>query len=551
MFRISLFRLHHHRFKAWGYGIFGVAIAASFLHALHRADGIFNVQGLSLLGKFLWAAFQPDLSKDFLQTTLDGTLTTFAYAVCGTFLSLSLGFIGGLLSAEVLWRSLFPRNNLFVGKTIWQTIRAILAVPRSIHEVVWGLLLINLWGLDSLVALGAIAIPFGAIVSKIFAEILDDTPRDGFDALIQAGVYPAQALLYGLLPQALFNLISYGFYRFECSLRSAAVLGIIGAGGLGYEIYLSLQSLRYEQLWTLFYALILLNGLVDWGSGFLRQKLGCTSRLNLNTHRFKVGFQRRNWLVGTLGGSLVMVGWGFWYLRPDWPRLWSNRTLQFTQEVSEQLQDLSVNTAQLKTLFWLSLQTLEMSILAIAIAGIGGFGIAFLAAKQSSGRSNQQSIIHQIRISLSRVILLFCRGIPAPIWALVILFVMFPGILPGAIALGIHNLGILGRLMTEVIENVEPEPIDALAQLGSPASSILLYGTVPLTLPNFISYTFYRWEVCLRETVIVGLVGAGGLGRLLTEQLSSFDYAGIFVTLSFFLGLTYFVDTFSSILRRQ
>jgi phosphonate transport system permease protein len=256
-------------------------------------------------------------------------------------------------------------------------------------------------------------------------------------------------------------------------------------------------------------------------------------------------------LIGTLGGSLVLVGWGFWYIRPDWPRLWSNRTLQFTQEVSEQLQRLSIDTAQLKTLFWLSLQTLEMSILVIAIAGIGGFGLAFLATKQPSNRGDRPSIIHQIRTSLSRIILLFCRGIPAPIWALVILFVMFPGILPGAIALGIHNLGILGRLMTEVIENVEPEPIDALAQLGSPASSVLLYGTVPLTLPNFISYTFYRWEVCLRETVIVGLVGAGGLGRLLTEQLSSFDYAGIFVTLSFFLGLTYFVDTFSSLLRRQ
>lgn len=547
MFRISLFRLRQRRFKAWGYGIFGVAIAVSFLHAIHRADAVFNVRGLGLLGKFLGAAFQPDLSNAFLQTTLDGTLTTFAYAVCGTFLSLNLGFVGGLLSAEVLWRSLFPRNNLL----IWQTIRVILAVPRSIHEVVWGLLLINLWGLDPLVALGAIAIPFGAIVSKIFAEILDDTPRDGFDALIQAGVHPAQALLYGLLPQALFNLISYGFYRFECSLRSAAVLGIIGAGGLGYEIYLSLQSLRYEQLWTLFYALILLNGAVDWGSGFLRQKLGCTSRLDLNTHRFKVGFQRRNWLMGTLGGSLVMVGWGFWYIRPDWSRLWSARTVGFAQEIAQQMQHFSLDAAQLRSLFWLSLQTLEMSILAIAIAGIGGFGIAFLAAKQPSDRSDQDSIIRQIRINLSRVILLFCRGIPAPIWALVILFVMFPGILPGAIALGIHNLGILGRLMTEVIENVEPEPIEALAQLGSPASSVLLYGTVPLTLPNFISYTFYRWEVCLRETVIVGLVGAGGLGRLLTEQLSSFDYAGIFVTLSFFLGLTYFVDTFSGLLRRQ
>ncbi|MGB2926988.1 MAG: ABC transporter permease subunit [Limnothrix sp.] len=540
MFRISFPTPPHQRFRAWGYGIFGVAIALSFLHTVSSVEAIFNPQGLTLISKFLRAAIHPDLDPVFLGTVLAGTLTTFAYAVCGTFISLSLGFVGGLLCAEVLWQTIFPKKNVL----IWQTMRAVLAMPRSIHEVVWGLLLINIWGLDPLVALGAIAIPFGAIVSKIFAEILDDTPRAGFAALIQAGVNPATAFLYGLLPQALFNLISYGFYRFECSLRSAAVLGIIGAGGLGYEIFLSLQSLRYEQLWTLFYALILLNGVVDWGSGFLREKLGCTSRLDLNTHQFKVGFQRRNWLFVTALGSLILVVWGFWYIQPDWTRLWSNRTLQFTQEVSQSLQRFSIDTAQLKTLFWFSLQTLEMSILAIAIAGVGGFCLAFLAVKQQSGMS-------QVRAAISRVVLLFCRGIPAPIWALVILFGMFPGILPGAIALGIHNLGILGRLMTEVIENVEPEPLDALTQLGSPPNLVFLYGTVPLTLPNFISYTFYRWEVCLRETVIVGFVGAGGLGRILTEQLSSFDYSGILATLICFLGLTYFVDSFSSLLRRQ
>ena len=105
--------------------------------------------------------------------------------------------------------------------------------------------------------------------------------------------------------------------------------------------------------------------------------------------------------------------------------------------------------------------------------------------------------------------------------------------------------------MTEVIENLEREPINALQQIGSPASSVFLYGVVPLTLPNFIAYTFYRWEVCLRETVIVGLVGAGGLGRLLTEQLSSFNYASVLLTLACFLLLTQFVDQFSALLRRK
>ncbi len=80
---------------------------------------------------------------------------------------------------------------------------------------------------------------------------------------------------------------------------------------------------------------------------------------------------------------------------------------------------------------------------------------------------------------------------------------------------------------------------------------MFLYGVLPLTLPRFLAYDLYRWEVCMRETVIVGLVGVGGLGRLLTEQLSSFDYRGMVITLSGFLILTFLVDWVSTSVRRS
>lgn len=88
-------------------------------------------------------------------------------------------------------------------------------------------------GIAPIVAVLAIALPFGAIASKVFAEILDATPQEPLNALINSGALPLTAWLYGLLPQAFPNLLSYATYRLECSLRSAAVLGVIGAGGLG------------------------------------------------------------------------------------------------------------------------------------------------------------------------------------------------------------------------------------------------------------------------------------------------------------------------------
>jgi phosphonate transport system permease protein len=146
-------------------------------------------------------------------------------------------------------------------------------------------------------------------------------------------------------------------------------------------------------------------------------------------------------------------------------------------------------------------------------------------------------------------VLLVSRAIPAPIWALVLLFVLFPGVLPGALALALHNFGILGRLMAEVNENLDDRPVRALTSLGAGPGAVVAYGILPQNLGRFLAYSLYRWEVCLRETVIVGLVGAGGLGRLLTEQISSFDYSGVMVTLAVFVVLTIGVDAVSQRLR--
>lgn len=549
-----------------GWGLLGVgAIVLSLLAAGLFQRELVNVNGAPQLWQFLQAAIHPDLSQSLLQVTLSATVTTFAYAVCGTLFSLILGAIGGILVSQVWWESVFSHRQPRVSSW-WYGIRFLLAMPRAIHELIWGLFFLNLWGLDALTAILAIAIPFGAITAKVFAEILDETPRQPLQALLNSGVPAPIAVCYGLLPLAGLNLVSYAFYRFECSIRSAAVLGIIGAGGLGYQILLSLQSLQYEQLWTFFYALFVLNGLVDFGSARLRRSLNCANRLELNlpsakrsprqplSHAQPLAHTRlQRSLIGL--ALLGMIVFSFWSLHPDYSKLWAGRTRHLLGELARS--SLPPDWSLLPQLLPLSLETVAMSILAIALAGVGGMLLAFPSASTiflSGGIINPDRSTHWATMGLfllTRAVLLMARAIPAPIWALVALFVLFPGILPGAIALGIHNLGILGRLKAETIENLDTHPLEALKAQGAPGSLVFLYGVLPLSLPRFLAYDLYRWEVCMRETVIVGLVGAGGLGRVLTEQLSSFDYRGTIVTLSAFLLLTFLIDAISAQIRRS
>jgi phosphonate transport system permease protein len=576
----------------WGV-LFVLSVVWSLSVAGVFQQDLINQGGWYLVVRFLVAALSPDLSPEFLLLTLDATLKTLAYAVCGTFFCVIIGLVGGVLSTEVWWKSVSFRRS----QAPWLVVRAILAVPRAIHELIWGLFFVNIFGLDPLVAVLAIAIPFGAITAKVFSEILDETPRAPLLALLNSGVPTLNAFAYTLIPQAFPNLLSYSFYRLECSIRSAAVLGIIGAGGLGYQIFLSLQSLRYGQMWTLMFALLLLSGGTDFFSGLLRQRLGVPSRLDLNVLNLKqrkkqipptplrkgdydppflrgargdhqvLSEQYRRDPVITLSllGAVALLIFSFWYVKADFTKLWAPRSAQLLAGVFHDL--FPPDVSQLNQMLTLSAQTLAMSILASTAAGLGGILLSFPAARGDksiqnmpfghatrtkfkicpSGTLREQNS----RFLLTRFLLLFARAVPEPIWALIFLFVLFPGILPGAIALAIHNLGILGRLMAEVIENLDERPLRSLKALGATQSQVFLYGILPLTLPRFLAYILYRWEVCIRATVIVGLVGAGGLGRLLTEQLSSFDYKGLLSTLIVFLGLTFVVDMISASIRRS
>ncbi|RME49393.1 MAG: ABC transporter permease subunit, partial [Caldilineae bacterium] len=422
----------------------GVILAgAVILWALAQA-GLFggevvNPGGWPLVLRFLRAGLHPERNPAFLRLVFRAALVTLAYAVSGATLSTLFGFVGGVLASEVWWRAVMPSRGggrRWSGyRTPWLVVRGGLALPRAIHEIIWGLFFVNILGLTPLTAILAIAIPFGAITAKVFSEILDETPRRPLDALLNSGVSPLQALVYGLLPQAFPNLLSYAFYRLECSIRAAAVLGIIGAGGLGYEIFLSLQSLRYEQMWTLFFALFLLSGLTDFWSGLLRRRMGVANRLALNLpagKRRKIAPPRRDAVVSiSLVAAAGLVTFSFWYLRPDFTQLLAPRTTRLLAGVIRDSFPPDFGNGGTGELFALSAQTLAMSILAMSGAGLLGILLSFPAARNVSLPDGGGGWVRRASgmgmLLAVRTLLLVARAIPAPIWALILMFVLFPG----------------------------------------------------------------------------------------------------------------------------
>ena len=200
----------------------------------------------------------------------------------------------------------------------------------------------------------------------------------------------------------------------------------------------------------------------------------------------------------------------------------------------------------------LAYNTLAMSVLAISIAGVAAF-LTFLPGARnvtSGDLGGAPSRAGFVAYCLFRWVFTLTRAVPELVWAMVIVFFLSPGILPGALALALHNYGVLAKLSSEVVENVDPAPARALRASGAGGFQMLLYGILPQTLPQFVTYLLYRWEVVIRTTVVVGFVSATGLGREFRLSLSFFHYTEVGLIILWYLVLVIAVDLTCAWLRR-
>ena len=264
------------RLETWltGPRLLTLGIAFALAWSLSRVDWqqpIAHTGGGAAVLKVLLALFPPDLSPEFLRICVVASWHTLAYAVAGMSLAVALGLPLGVLASGVLAS---PANGSRVKRwTLTALVRFLLAAMRSVHELVWALLFVAAVGLSPMAAILAMAIPYAGILGRIYAEQLQDVPPEPVAALRTTGASPVRILLYGYLPMALPDLLSYTFYRLECGIRAAAIMSFVGIDGIGFQIELSLADLLFRQVWTLLIFLVVLVVAVDWWSSRVRRSM--------------------------------------------------------------------------------------------------------------------------------------------------------------------------------------------------------------------------------------------------------------------------------------
>ncbi len=222
---------------------------------------------------FVGAFFPPRTDADFLWLLARETWRTVAIATAGLTLALLLAIPLALLSVRVLSLSSLTGRMATGPSLLRQLVRWLLMLLRSVPELVWALVFVRVVGLGPTSGVLAIALTYGGMLGKVYADILESGDTHATTSLMRNGSGRLQAFFYGLLPQNAGELTSYTVYRWECAIRSSAVLGFVGAGGLGQLMDSSMKMFNGSEVASVLLVFMALVWLADGMSAGLRKAL--------------------------------------------------------------------------------------------------------------------------------------------------------------------------------------------------------------------------------------------------------------------------------------
>ncbi|MCJ2011729.1 PhnE/PtxC family ABC transporter permease [Methylobacterium sp. J-076] len=470
----------------------GFAVAA--LACLSVADlHVTTLHPLAELTRFLGGLIRPD----FPAVEAWGVAYTVAFAVLGV----GLGAGAGLLIAIPFARS--------------RGVRLACAALRSVHELFWALLLMQVFGLSATTGVLAIALPYAGICAKVYSEIIEEADLSALRVL-PPGTGAASAFAYARLPDVAGRFADYTLYRLECGLRSSLVLGFIGLPTMGFTLESAFRQGRYAEAGAL---LLVFYGLIGSRRLWVRRwsvpllLAGAVLALPPAIGHAEVGPSLVRFLTHDIVPAPLRTGEG------TLPALWAWFRPILTGQILP-------GTAQ----------TLVLAQIALVATALGALLLFPLTARRFAGPVGRP---------FGRVLLVAVRSTPDYMLAYLCLQLLGPSMLPAIIALSLHNAGIVGTLMGQHADAI---PYRADAPRGM---NLYAYETLPRLYGQFLALLLYRWELILRESAIFGILGVTTLGFYVDAAISELRLDVAVVLIASTALLTVAVDALSRRLRRS
>ena len=439
-------------------------------------------------------------APDFLATSAigDALLKTVSFA----FIGVAMGAVAGFLLAQIFH---------------FRVVRLLCSFVRSIHELFWALIFLQMLGLTPLTGILAIGLPYAGICAKVYSETLDEAQTNALQA-VPYGSSIISTFFYVRLPEVWIHIVNYTTYRFECGLRSSAVLGFIGLPTLGFYLETAFNEGNYSEASALLITFYILIATIRY---WLRPKL--------------IGFYLifAPFLLG--GGADIQVGNIARFLTVD--------------IVPAPLRESSLLDASswIEFFYWTAslinsqafpgiIATVVLTQIALVVTGFLSLAFFPLISEKFLGKYGRM---------IGHLFLVVIRSTPEFILAYIFLQFWGPSMLPAIVALSLHNGAIIGHLMGRYSNEISLRPDHAKA--------INLYGfeILPRLYGQFLAFLFYRWEVIMRETAILGILGIATLGFYVDSALADIrlDRALFFIVITASLNIG--IDSLSRYIRNR
>ena len=438
------------------------------------------------------------VTPDFFAVTNIGKviIQTISFAMCGV----ALGAFFGFFLAQIFHIALVRWSCAFV---------------RAIHELFWALILLQILGLTPLTGVLAIAIPYAGICAKVYAETLEES-QPAVLQVLPAGSGIVSIFFFARLPDVWIHIKNYTSYRFECGLRSSAILGFIGLPTLGFYLETAFSEGNYSEAAAL---LLLFYGLIASLRFWLRPRL-------LGFYLVAAPF-----LLGE-GASIRFDNVIRFFTSDIVPAPLRDHDLALTQTWSSfanWLQMLLIDQAVPGII-----ATLLLTQIALVCTGFLTLALFPLISDKFFGKFGR---------TIGQSLLIVLRSTPEFILAYIFLQLWGPSMLPAIVALSLHNGAIIAHLIGRYSQSL-------ILRADSPRGFNLYgYEILPRVYSQFLAFLFYRWEVIMRETAILGILGIATLGFFIDSAMADIrlDRAILLILITAILNI--FIDSLSRYFR--
>ncbi|KFL35186.1 MULTISPECIES: phosphonate ABC transporter, permease protein PhnE [unclassified Sulfurospirillum] len=408
--------------------------------------------------------------------------------IIGTIISLPLGFLGA--------------RNLSPNTMVYFLINELTNILRSIPDIVYALMFVVSIAVGSLAGILAIVFATIGLLTKFYIESFESIDMKPIEAIKSTGSSYAYMLRHGIFEQALPLISNHTLYLLDHNIRIAMALGLVGAGGIGMELYGELRYFNYDKVAAMLMCILVILSLIDRVSNYARDIILHSSKHN--KEYFKKSFVAIAFIaLGII--SMMYSPAEFASLISGIPRLYEAITGFFPLDFK-----------RVNAFAFLMLETIAMAIAATVIAIGFSLPLGFILAKNIK-------VSAPIRIIVAEFIN-FLRAMPDLLFAIILVSVIGLGPYAGVLAIALHVTGFLAKFYAETIESIDEKPIEALNSTGSSKLHILYHGYFKQIVPLFHSYNLYMLDRNVRASTTMGLVGAGGIGFELIMSIKLFEY---------------------------